>query len=132
MELLRRLRNWKPDPEYLRDLQEGIEPPKDAMQQLWDLCDVVVRLRMSVATALAGVGSALLAIALAAILQLVADAECRNLPAWRWSVSLLIAAAILLAGVWSWVIAHDMVSIASRIGPYYQDEVRDRWLRKEE
>jgi len=102
------------------------------MQQLWDLCDTVFRLRMSVATVLAGVGSALLAIFFAAFSQLLVVAASEKPNAWCWSVSLVLAIAFLVGAVLSWVIAYEMLEIATRVGRYYQDEVRDRWLRKEE
>jgi len=128
LELIRNLQNWKVPAVYLAAVEGGVEGNAEAIQHIWQLCDAISRLRVGVAALFAAVGSTLLAIFAGIMIQLVTASQ---LPSWYWVVWAVLC-VILASAVASWWIAYNMLEIASRVVPYFRDEITDRWLGSED
>jgi len=112
------------------------------MQQLWNVCDSILRVRMNVATVLVAVGSALMAAFVGVLSQVLSQfggsTGAVSSQAWLYTngwiaaVILLLGVIVLLAAIRTYLWAWEMFSIVTRIADYYQYEVGRRWLRQED
>ena len=132
LEFIRRLRNWKPDADYIQELQDSNTSSADAMQQLWNVCDGILRIRMNVATVLVAVGSALMAISLGILSQLGRSTGAESSQAWLYTNGWVAAVTLLVAAFATYFAAWQMFNIVTKVADYYQDEVRGRWLQQED
>jgi len=134
LDLIRRLFNWKPDPSYVQELQDGNTPPDQAMQQLWSVCDGILRIRMNVATVLVALGSTLMAISFGVLSQsqLGRSTGEENSQAWLYTNGWIPAVILLAVMCLVYLAAWHMFNIGAKVADYYQDEVRGRWLQQED
>ncbi len=132
MDLIRRLHNWKPDPGYLQELQDATTSPADAMQQLWNVCDGILRIRLSAAAILVGLGSALMAMYFGTLSQLIHSNGPDSSQPWLCIGYLLGVVMLLFGAIASYFAACAMFSIVTKITRYYQDEVCSRWLQEDD
>lgn len=126
MELLRRLRQWRPQPWYTQWLSDNAES-SHAMSQLWSIYDAASQLRANAGTVCAALGSGFLIAFVGAALRIGApDITCLGIV-----LCVIMGGLSLLAGAGLIMVASDLFDIARKIPYSYAEEIRRCWIRGE-